>query len=294
MEWKQLEINNRILNLLKNKFMKKIIVPVDFSPASSNAAVFAGELAAFYGAEILLYHTYETPVAISEFAYPLFDTNELQKAADNELEMLKEKTQSNVRTKITINTKAQMSLLQEGLTELCEQVNPDLVVMGISGKDALTQLLIGSNTIKAIHYLKYPVLVVPLKASFIPVRKIGFACDYRQIQATTPVPLLKKIVADFNAELHILNIDFQNKNFTADEVHENFILQELIEDIKPEYHSIESENITEGINWFAEKARLDWIVVIPKKHPVIQQIFSRSHTKHLLFHTHLPILCLHQ
>ena len=55
--------------------MKKIIVPVDFSPAASNAALFAGELAAFYNAEIWLYHTYETPVAISEFAYPLFDTN---------------------------------------------------------------------------------------------------------------------------------------------------------------------------------------------------------------------------
>lgn len=274
--------------------MKKIIVPVDFSPASSNAALFAGELAAFYGAEIWLYHTYETPVAISEFAYPLFDTNELQKAADNELELLKEKTLNNLRTKVTINTKAEMSLLQDGLTELCDELQPDLVVMGISGKDALTQLLIGSNTIKAVHYLKYPVLVVPPKATFIPVRKLGFACDYREIATTTPVPLLKKIVKDFNAELHILNIDFQNKNFTSDEVHESFVLQDLIDDIKPEYHSIESADITEGINWFADKANLDWIVVIPKKHPVVQKMFSRSHTKHLLFHTHLPILCLHQ
>lgn len=274
--------------------MKKIIVPVDFSPAASNAALFAGELAAFYGADIWLYHTYETPVAISEFAYPLFDTNELQKAADNELLLLKDKTLGNLRTPVTIHTKAEMSLLQDGLTELCDEIKPDLVVMGISGKGALTQLLIGSNTIKAVHYLTYPVLVVPAKATFIPVRKIGFACDYREITTTAPVPLLKKIVADFNAELHILNIDFQNKNFTADEVHESFLLQELIDDIKPEYHSIESDDVTEGINWFADNAKLDWIVVIPKKHPLVQKIFTRSNTKHLLFHTHLPILCLHQ
>jgi nucleotide-binding universal stress UspA family protein len=274
--------------------MKKIIVPVDFSPAASNAATFAGELAAFYGAEIWLYHTYETPVAISEFAYPLFDISELQKAAENELALLKEKTQGSLRTSVNIHTRAKMALLQDGLTELCDELNPDLVVMGISGKGALTQLLIGSNTIKAVHYLKYPVLVVPLKATFTPVRKIGFACDYREIKSTAPVPLLKKIVKDFNADLHILNIDFQNKNFTANEVHESFILQELIDDIKPEYHSITSEDVTEGINWFADKAKLDWIVVIPKKHPVVQKIFSRSHTRHLLFHTHLPILCLHQ
>jgi nucleotide-binding universal stress UspA family protein len=274
--------------------MKNIIVPVDFSPAASNAAMFAGELAAFYGAEIWLYHAYETPVAISEFAYPLFDANELQKAAENELQLLKDKILGSVRTKITITTKAEMNLLQDGLTELCNELKPDLVVMGISGKGALTQLLIGSNIIKAIHYLTYPVLVVPAKATFIPVRKIGFACDYREISTTAPVPLLKKIVADFNAELHILNIDFQNKNFTADEVHESFILKELADDIRPEYHSIESEDVTEGINWFADKAKLDWIVVIPKKHPLVQKIFSRSHTRHLLFHTHMPILCIHQ
>jgi len=274
--------------------MKSIIVPVDFSPAASNAALFAAELAAFYGAEIWLYHTYETPVAIGEFAYPLFDTNELQKAADNELELLKEKTLSKVRTAVNIHTKAEMSLLQDGLTELCDALQPDLVVMGISGKGALTQLLIGSNTIKAVHYLKYPVLVVPPKGTFIPVRKIGFACDYREIATTTPIQLLKKILADFNAELHILNIDFQNQYFSPDEVHESFVLKELVDDIKPEYHSIESEDVTEGINQFADKARLDWIVVIPKKHLLVQKMFSRSHTRHLLFHTHLPVLCIHQ
>jgi len=274
--------------------MKKIIVPVDFSPAAANAALFAGELAAFYGAEVWLYHTYESNLAISEFAYPLFDNEELQKAADNELELLKEKTLGNLRTPVSVHTKAEMTLLQDGLTNYCNEVQPDLVVMGISGKGALTQLLIGSNTIKAIHYLKYPVLVVPHKATFTPVQRIGFACDYREISTTAPLSLLKKIVADFNAELHILNVDFKNKNFTAEEVHESFILKDLVDDIKPEYHSIESEDVTEGINWFAEQDKLDWIVVIPKKHPAVQKIFSRSHTRHLLFHTHLPILCLHQ
>ena len=124
--------------------------------------------------------------------------------------------------------------------------------------------------------------------------KIGFACDYKQIEETTPVALLKKIVTDFNADLHILNVDFNNRHFTDDTMQESFGLKELFKDVNPEYDSIESENVTTGINQFVEKAGLDWIVVIPKKHTVLQKIFHRSHSTDLLFHTSVPILCIHQ
>ena len=80
--------------------MKTIIVPVDFSAASANAAEFAGNFAAFYGAEIWLYHAYELPVAIGEFAYPVFSVTEMQKAADHELEVFKE----NISSKLMICT----------------------------------------------------------------------------------------------------------------------------------------------------------------------------------------------
>ncbi|MEN9571058.1 MAG: hypothetical protein RL172_2289, partial [Bacteroidota bacterium] len=264
--------------------MKKIIIPVDFSTTAANAAAFAGELAVFYGADLFLYHTYEIPVGVGEATYPLFDVSELQKAAEHELEIMAENLSSKLPGKPVIHTKAALTSLQEGLTNLCNHLKPDLVVMGLSGKDALTKLLVGSNTIRAIHYLKYPVLVVPPKADFIPIRKIGFACDYKAVEENTPIEALKKIVKDFNAELYILNVDFNNRNFSADEVHESFKLHDLLSDLKPEYHSIESEDTTEGINQFAERARLDWIVVVPKKHALVQKLFTRSHTRHLLHH----------
>ena len=67
--------------------MKTIIVSVDFSTTSSNAAEFAANLAAFYGADIWLYHAFQIPIALSEFAYPVVDIAEMQKAADHELEV---------------------------------------------------------------------------------------------------------------------------------------------------------------------------------------------------------------
>jgi nucleotide-binding universal stress UspA family protein len=274
--------------------MKKLVVPVDFSATSQNAATFAGNLALFYGADIWLYHAYEMPVGIGEMAWPLYTAQELQAAADHELEMLKEAVQQNLRCKVTFHSKAEMVSFTDGLTDFCEEMKPDMIVLGLSGKDALAKLIVGSNTIKVIQHLQYPVLVVPPKAEFSPVVKIGFACDYKKIEETTPVELLKKVVKDFDAQLYILNVDHNDVNVDEEVLNESMAAKSLFRDISPVYDSIESESITEGLNKYADEKGLDWIVVIPKKHTLLQKIFSRSHSKDLLYHTHLPILCLHQ
>ena len=274
--------------------MKRIVVSVDFSATSANAAEFAANLAAFYGADIWFYHAFEIPIALSEFAYPVVDVEEMQKAADHEMEVLKNTILEKLKRKININTKAEMNDLQLGLQQICNELNPDLLVMGISGKNALTRLIVGSNTIKAIHKLTYPVLVVPPKAEFIPIRKIGFACDYRQVEKTTPVSIIKKFVSDFNAELHIMNVDYHNSITDAAKANESYIINELFRDVNAEFHSIEANEITEGINWFVDKSKLDWLVVIPKKHRLVEKIFDRSQTKELVYHTHVPILCIHE
>lgn len=114
--------------------MKTIIVPVDFSATATNAAEFAGKLADFYGAEIWLYHAFQIPVALSEFAYPVVDIAEMKKAAEHELDLLKTNTQNKLGRTIVINTKAEMNVLQLGLTNLCKELKPDMIVMGLSGK----------------------------------------------------------------------------------------------------------------------------------------------------------------
>lgn len=272
--------------------MKNIIVPVDFSPTATNAAEFACNLAAFYGAEVWLYHAYEIPIALSEFAYPVLDIAEMQKAAEHELEVLREHIQSRLRTTIPLHVKAEMNVLQLGLNNFCDEIKPDLVVIGLSGKSSLTRLIVGSNTIRTINDLKYPLLIIPPRAEFIPVRKIGFACDYREIGEKTPVALLKKIVNDFHAELHVLNINKHHSSGVS--LAETYQIDELLKGVKAEYHSVEATEVTEGINWFIDKEKLDWIMMIPKKHRLLDKIFKRSHTTEMVFHTHTPVLCIHE
>ncbi len=272
--------------------MKKIIVPVDFSATAENAASFAAELAAFYHADLYLYHAYGTYAPLTEYAW-LVTTGEMQSAAEFEMEKFKENLVSKVKTSLNIETRVESVFLQTGLVDYCAAVQPDLVVMGLSGKNALTRLVVGSNTIYAIQHLVYPVLVIPPKAKFIPVRKLGFACDYNAVIATTPVGPIKKLVKDFNAELHILNVE-AGALVPAEKVEESAYVAEFFNDFHPEYHTILSHDITAGINYFAEKSKADWIVVIPKKHNLVDKMFKRSQTVDLLYHTTIPVLCIHE
>jgi nucleotide-binding universal stress UspA family protein len=274
--------------------MKKIIAPVDFSDAAFNAALFAGSLAEFYGAELWFYHSYEMTVPATEYGYTYINIAEMQEAAEHELENFKKKVQAELRRTISINTKAENATLIDGLEDLCDVIRPDLVIMGLSGKNALTRLVVGSNTIRAIHQLKYPVLVVPPKGSFLPVRKIGFACDYKKVIETTPVQLLKKLVHDFNAELNVLNVEYNKNGLSAEKMEESMYISKLLQDLKPTYQTILSADVTNGINWFADKGKIDWVVVIPKKHNLTQKMFGKSQTKELLYHTHVPVLCIHE
>ena len=273
--------------------MKKIIAPVDFSVISENAALFAANLAAFYGADLWLYHAYEFNIPGSGIGYPFISPNEMQDAAELELKDLKQKLLSALRVKINIEIKADDSPLTVGLADLCETVKPDLVVMGLSGKTALSRLVVGSNTIRTIQQLTYPVLVIPAKAVFTPVRRIGFACDYKKIIETTPLEPIKKIIHDFNAELYVLNIIYNGKG-DNDIAQDDLYITESLKDFNPKYQTVLSDDTVSGINWFAEQQKIDWMVLIPRKHNLTEKLFSRSTTKTLIYQTHMPVLCLQE
>ncbi len=274
--------------------MKKIIVPVDFSTTAENAAVFATKLAEFYKADIWLLYVFEIATPFAEYGYAAFNPLEMEEAAKFELEQFATKIKQHASTPVNIHLNSMAGVLQDSLSTFCSEIEPDLVVMGLSGKNALTKLIIGSNTIRAIHNLTYPVLVVPPKATFIPIRKIGFACDYKKVIETTPVAPIKKLVNDFNAELYVLNVEYTLDALSAETVAEGMFISELFKDVKPYYSTIYSEDITNGINWFTDQEKIDWLVMIPKKHNLIDKLFGRSHTKELLYHTHVPVLCIHE
>jgi hypothetical protein len=128
----------------------------------------------------------------------------------------------------------------------------------------------------------------------VAFKPILFACDFKKIGTHTPIAPLKKLLDIFHAELHVLNIDREGKGLNAEIPLESLLLDNLLTGYHPVYHFIDHDNVVEGIMLYADKIQADLILTVPRKHGLFEGLFRRSRTAKLAFHTHIPMLAIHE
>lgn len=275
--------------------MKTIIIPTDFSPAATNALNFAIDMAKEIKASLMLVHVFHVPIAMSEVPAVLITAEELRKSSEEKLKELKEAVEHIGGDKIKVYTETRAGDMIDEIEELCDRINPFAIVIGATGTSGMERILFGSNALNAIKNLTRPVIVVPAGKTYGKgIRKIGFACDFRQVVETTPVQFINQVVKEFNAELHVLNVDHKNKEFNPETPEQSMLLHELLKGLDPVYHFIDHADIEEGIISFAEKNKLDLLIAIPKKHKLLEGLFKPSSTKQLIRESQVPVMCIHE
>lgn len=135
---------------------------------------------------------------------------------------------------------------------------------------------------------------VPAEFKYKHVGKITFACDMNNISEKIPADKLTGIVNRFGSELHVLNVDSKNRHFDPETPYEYARLEEMLHNVKPEYHHVENEDIDAGIQLFVEVNNMDWLVVVPHRHNFFESLFHKSHTKAIVKQAHIPLLALHE
>ena len=275
--------------------MKTIIVPTDFSPAAINAMHYALNMARVINAGIMLLHVYQVPVSYnnSDIPLPLMDIDELEKINEEKLQELKEAAERASSMKLKISTEVKLGDLADELETICTATQPFAIVMGTRGSGFVERLLVGSATLSVMRRLNWPVLVVPPGAIFKGIQKIGFACDFKKVVETTPAAYIKEWVKTFDATMSVLNVDHKKNAATVNAEEQSALLHGLLEETHPQYFFIDNPDVEKGINEFAESNNLDLLIVIPRKHRLLDSLFQKSHTKELAYHSHIPILAVH-
>ena len=271
--------------------MKKILVATDFSPAALNATNYAADMALAINADIILFHVYHIPVSYSEIPV-VVNVEEMMQNAEQAINGVKEQLSQKTGGKLNIATEVKTGIFFPELKTVCERIRPYSVVMGSQGRTAAERLFFGSQAVYAMKNLMWPLITVPPEARFSFFKKVGLACDFEKVIDTTPVDEIKMLVNDFHAELHILNTG-KEKEFKPEMVFESGLLQEMLVSLKPNYHFITDKDTDEGIIDFAEKNHIDLLIVLPKRHGLLDKLIYKSHTKQLVMHSHVPVMALH-
>lgn len=272
--------------------MKTIIAATDFSGAATNAAMYATDMAVSLQANLLLVHVWKLPINYDGMVTPVLG-DDLMEDAKKSMKALEKQLAHKSKRKINIDSKIAVGDFFTEFEKICNAVKPHVVVMGSQGTTAAERAVFGGHTVHAMKELDWPLITVPAGASFSAIKKIGLACDLKKVQEVVPADELKALVKEFGASLHILNTG-KKETFDPGIVFQSGVLQDILGDLQPNYHFIEHENVDEGIMDFAEKNKIDLLVVLPRHHNLLDKLIHKSHTKRLVLHSHVPVMALHQ
>ena len=261
--------------------MRTVLVPVDFSHTSVNAAIFATKmLTGIYGINMLLYHVYEKP----------------EHAATSGQDLKKLKT-----TLFDIGIVKTQALSEQGhdfvssLEKYVRENKPDLIIMGITGRNKMEQTFIGSNTLKITYKNLCPVLIVPPNAKFNKLKNMALASDFVHAPSPAIVSMIKHLLSDFFAKLHIVNVNPAH-HVSITEAYQNVKneMNELFKGYEHEFYFIGLYDLPETLNLFVNDHHIDMIITMPKDHSWFSNLLGSSNTKRMSYQSTVPVLAIHQ
>jgi nucleotide-binding universal stress UspA family protein len=260
--------------------MKNVIIPVDFSETSLNAARYAAQmLAGQENANVILYNMFEK-LEDAENAAEYLESlkNEFIEKGVPNTEIIREKGDD----------------LIDCLDRLAFQKASTLMVMGITERTGFDQSLHSSNTLKMAEKNICPVLIIPNEATFSGIKNIAYTSDFEDVEST-PVLFIKMMLDIFKAKLTVINVNSEHY-IAIDEAHETAQnkIKDMLSEYHPEFSYMRWNNFQEAINQYAADYNIDMILIVPKYHSLLSRITGNSHTKELVYSCSVPVLAIHQ
>ncbi len=285
--------------------VRRILVPVDFSPLSVNAAHYALELARTLKADIRLLHVWFSnagePFALNEvYAYQVnFEgiLQELEEDANKRCEALCADLKKRIKDEKIRGVDVEYDLVRgatvDSILMIADEYQPGLLVMGTRGRNRESKNLLGSTTARILENCKAPVLAVPAdyhSENFKQPKHILYATNFESSDFTALHRLIA-FVRPFEVKIYCVHVNLKG-NLAMDTMR----MREMREHFNKEYGEydiecglIESEDVLQGIEEFIREKNIDVIAIGARKRNLLSQLFKSSLTRKILFRTEIPL-----
>ncbi len=274
--------------------IKKILVPVDFSPSSDNAAAYACLLAKNIGATLTLFHAYQIPALSTDMPVMAIAPQALEDSNRANLEVFRDTLLTREGKGLTIICKVSPGFAVDEIGDFSKEEGVDLLVMGISGSGKIAHALMGSVTTGVMKHVPKPLLIVPEEARFTPPSKIAFANDYEGTLKPETVNLLSGIVNHFKSSLLVIHVGNPNEKTNDNLSLGGYKLQEQLKNIPLALYFPTYSDVIDGLMEFERDQDINLLVMVPRHHNLLSRIFHGSTARKMAYHTHIPILAIHE
>ena len=260
--------------------MLQVIVPLDFSETSFNAAHYACNM-------------YKNRTDVNIILYHFYSGNEDVATEEKYFVTLKNELLSlvpNVETYIESGDN-----FIDSLAAYAHVRAAYMIIMGLTGKTPLAQRFSGSNTLKMVEKNICPVLIIPDSARFSKVDNVLITSEMKSVEEGPVLLTVKRVLSDFKPALHILNVDDRHYiALTPAFKAERDKMEELMKEFNPEFYFMRLYDFHEAVNLFSEDKDIDIIIIAPKYHSFYERLFKTQHTKKLIYQSKVPVLAIHE
>jgi nucleotide-binding universal stress UspA family protein len=287
--------------------MKRILVPVDFSPHTGISCKYALEIAKATGAEMILFHSFFDQVYFSSggfnsggFESGIMLTDEIihdfQQQKETRLKDLADELLSSLipsdKPKVKINYEMGIGDPEVQILQAIEQYVPDLIIMGSSGMGK-KRLLSGSVAKRIMNSAEIPVIAVPDLDKVKSVKNVVYMTNFDPSDHAV-ILKIDSLLAPFHVSIFCLHLCDENDSSIAKLKMDNFAGSQLLKPLEGRisFHLLDNENQQEALRDFMDKQKTDIVAFIPHKRNVLKNIVFQGLTKEDLFLTHIPILAI--
>nr|MBA2744592.1 universal stress protein [Flavisolibacter sp.] len=168
------------------------------------------------------------------------------------------------------------------INEICEKQQPFAVIVGKRGASGVEQFLFGSTALSVIRSSRTPVITVPDTIHEFKLQQVALASDGNFPEEHEG--WIRNFLLETRAQFHIVHISGTN----ADKKD----ISHILSDLRPEIHSITSEDFSEAIDAFMNNNQVDMLIVLPHKHSMIERLLFKTHTAELIKNISFPVLTI--
>jgi nucleotide-binding universal stress UspA family protein len=286
--------------------MKRILVPVDFSPHTGISCKYALHIAQGTGAEIILFHSFFDQLYYSDggfttgFESGIILTDEIildfYKQKESKLNGIAEELRSSIaqpdKSGMKVSYRMESGDPEVQIINAIEQLRPDLIVMG-SGGMGKKRMLSGSVARRIIDSTDIPVIAVPHLEKAHPINNVVYMTTFDPADIEL-IPEIDMSLSAFMVNIFCVHILRENTRTQAKlkitNLSENQSLNKLEGRIS--FHILNDDNDEESLRRFINENKIDLIAFIPHKRTVLKNIFYQGLTREDLFLTHIPIMAI--
>jgi nucleotide-binding universal stress UspA family protein len=271
--------------------MKKILVPIDFSPCAGNALTYALHIAARSGMEITVLHVIFPNDGINNNMYDAFWIDDYIDQRNKDLEDWSKKMAAQCdRSNVPMHFVCNMGFPVSTISETAAAIQASLIIMGTTGATGLKGILLGSTAGGVIGNTQVPVLTVPLESAFKTQAHFVLATDFTFKPDQKSHHALSILLKAHEAQLNVLHV--LPEDGTPPVEKEKNVSAHLT-DIDHHFHYIHDQDVVNAIDNFMESTQAGVLADVAHKHSIIHQVFFRSISKALAGRLRVPTLILH-